>query len=224
MKRLLASLVIASLAVITLSAQITIPYTFTTGTTISSSQVNANFSALGAAACNLTGCTMQGTLTTLGVVPAANNTYDSGSSSNKWANVYGTNVATATLTATGVTTLNTVAYTWPSAQTNGYFLQTNGSGTLSWAIAGFPTVTATKVATYTAAIGEFVVANGTFTVNLPAASGNSGKTIDVKNIGSGTITVDGNASETIDGATTFALTVQYQEVTVICDGSNWYVK
>jgi hypothetical protein len=37
-----------------------------------------------------------------------------------------------TLKVSSTTTLNGQAYTWPSSLTNGYFLQTNGSGTLSW--------------------------------------------------------------------------------------------
>lgn len=49
--------------------------------------------------------------------------------------VAGTINATSTLTVGATTTLNGVAYTWPStAGTSGYGLQTNGAGSLSWAI------------------------------------------------------------------------------------------
>jgi hypothetical protein len=38
------------------------------------------------------------------------------------------------------------------------------------------------------------------------------------------VTVDGNASETIDGALTYALAVQYQSITIISDGTNWHIR
>ena len=38
------------------------------------------------------------------------------------------------------------------------------------------------------------------------------------------VTLDGNASETIDGATTYALSGQYHAAILVCDGSNWHVK
>ena len=67
---------------------------------------------------------------------------------------------------------------------------------------------------------------GTITINLPAlAAGNAGKEIRVKLKTAGnTLTIDGNASETIDGSTTYTLTVQNQAVTLVSDGSsNWEV-
>lgn len=56
--------------------------------------------------------------------------------------------------------------------------------------------------TYTVlASDDLVRCNGTFTVTLPAASG-SGAMYCIKNVGTGVITLDGNAAETIDGAAT----------------------
>jgi hypothetical protein len=37
------------------------------------------------------------------------------------------------------------------------------------------------------------------------------------------ITIDGNASETIDGATTFTIDENYMAVDLVCDGSAWFV-
>ncbi len=67
---------------------------------------------------------------------------------------------------------------------------------------------------------------GARTVNLPAASGNSGVflTIIKSDSSANAVTIDGNASETINGATTFLLTVQYQSVVLRCDGSNWFTQ
>lgn len=63
----------------------------------------------------------------------------------------------------------------------------------------------------------------TFTVTLPTAVGIEGQYFVVKNSGTGVITIDGNGSETIDGATTKILAVQYESMTVISDGANWKV-
>lgn len=59
-------------------------------------------------------------------------------------------------------------------------------------------------------------AAGNMTVNLPAAIGN-GRLVTIKKIDSSgnTVTIDGNGSETIDGATTKTLTVQYQVIQFI---------
>jgi len=83
--------------------------------------------------------------------------------------------------------------------------------------------TAAYTALSTTGDHQFIPCNGTFTVTLYAASGNSGKAITVKNIGTGTITLDGNASETIDGAVTVTIPVQYGSLTLVCDGSNWHI-
>lgn len=62
MKKFLIMLIML-LASVAASAQITIPNTFTPGTTISSSQVNSNFSTLGSDALNRTGGTITGNIT-----------------------------------------------------------------------------------------------------------------------------------------------------------------
>lgn len=66
---------------------------------------------------------------------------------------------------------------------------------------------------------------GTVTMTLPAASSNSGRIMRVKKTDSSanTVVVDGNGSETIDGAANVTLYHQYETVTCICDGSNWFL-
>lgn len=68
-------------------------------------------------------------------------------------------------------------------------------------------------------------ASGSFTINLPAASLCLGKTLRVKNITSvaNTVTIDANASETIDGQLTQVLDNDYTSVTLVCDGTQWYL-
>jgi len=93
--------------------------------------------------------------------------------------------------------------------------------------AGNLTVT-TKTDNYTALISDDVILmNNTTnkTVTLPAASGNTGLTFEIVKI-DGTsgisVTIDGNASETIDGALTIDLDRQFQSVRIVSDGSNWF--
>lgn len=82
----------------------------------------------------------------------------------------------------------------------------------------------TKTGTYTLTSNDVIVlANGTFTLNLPTAVGIEGKTYRIKNIGTGTITVDGNGSETIDGTTTASLSIQDVSIDITSDGSNWRI-
>jgi hypothetical protein len=84
-----------------------------------------------------------------------------------------------------------------------------------------------KTTTYTATISDSTIqcdaTSGAFTVNLPTASGIPGRLYTIKKIDSSAnaITVDGNGSETIDGATTKSLAAQWDWITVQSDGTNW---
>ena len=57
---------------------------------------------------------------------------------------------------------------------------------------------------------------------LPTAVGITGKEYVIKNIGTSTVTVTTNASETIDAAATYALT-QWEYVRVVSNGTNWII-
>lgn len=65
------------------------------------------------------------------------------------------------------------------------------------------------------------------TVTLPAVSGNNGRIIVVKDAtgaaGTNNITVDANASETIDGQLTYVINTNYGSVTLVGDPSGWFV-
>ena len=61
------------------------------------------------------------------------------------------------------------------------------------------------------------------TVNLPAAASNQHRLLYIKNLTINTVTVDGNASETIDGQLTQVIKDQYTCMLMACDGSNWYI-
>ena len=62
------------------------------------------------------------------------------------------------------------------------------------------------------------------TINLPAAS-QAGRRYEIKKIDatSNAVTIDGNGSETIDGATTITITSQYESVTIVSDGQDWFI-
>ena len=63
--------------------------------------------------------------------------------------------------------------------------------------------------------------SGTFTITAPAAADiPSGRVYTIKNSGTGTITVDANGSETIDGSANVSLNVQYEGVSFISNGTN----
>jgi hypothetical protein len=70
-------------------------------------------------------------------------------------------------------------------------------------------------------------AAGNMTINLSASAGAgmTGRIVRIKKIdaSANTVTVDANASETIDGALTQVLSVRYAWLVLQCDGSNWHI-
>jgi hypothetical protein len=78
--------------------------------------------------------------------------------------------------------------------------------------------------TYTILSTDFLIdcTSNSFTVNLPTAVGISGKVYQIKNSGSGTITLDANGSQTIDGSLTKSLGPN-DVIQVTSDGSNWLI-
>ena len=78
----------------------------------------------------------------------------------------------------------------------------------------------TRTANYTAADGDVVLANGTFTVTVPIGAGQQ---VTVKNTGSGTVTLV-PASGTLDGAANLTIPTKYESITTVGDGTNaWAV-
>lgn len=85
-----------------------------------------------------------------------------------------------------------------------------------------------KTAAYTATATDDVIlgdaSGGAFTVTLPTAVGIPGKRYTIKRTSSSNnVTVDGDGSETIDGATTKALATQYAAIVVVSDGTGWHI-
>jgi len=94
-------------------------------------------------------------------------------------------------------------------------------------VKGFTTYINVDTTPYSAAGFSVIIANddaAAAAVNLPAVATSAGLMYTIKKEGSsGNITVGTNASETIDGATTAVLTAQYESITVVCDGVEWWI-
>jgi len=114
-------------------------------------------------------------------------------------------------------------------------LKTDGNGNLDWVdqASGGGGFTYTAITSASSPVSGAAsthysadTSGGAITINLPALSGvTAGTEIRVKLKTAGnTLTLDGNSAETIDGSTTYTLTVQNQAVTLVSDGSsNWEV-
>jgi hypothetical protein len=107
-----------------------------------------------------------------------------------------------------------------------------GSSSAAWRNAyvnGFAASLVTKTGTYTATASDHVIlcdaSGGTFTVTLPAVSGVTGLVLHIKKTDSSSsaVTIDGNSAETIDGDQTIDLTLQYESVMIVSDGTSWHI-
>jgi hypothetical protein len=82
--------------------------------------------------------------------------------------------------------------------------------------------------TYNSSVPEdiYLISNGStaVTIRLPStASAIAGYKYQIKRIGTALVTIDADASQTIDGQLTIILYTQYSAVTIVSDGSNWHI-
>ena len=61
------------------------------------------------------------------------------------------------------------------------------------------------------------------TITLPQATINTNRQYKIKNINTGVVTIDANESETIDGQLTTTINNKYDAITLICDGTQWFI-
>lgn len=136
---------------------------------------------------------------------------------------------------TGPSHAATASYTlkFPdTAGTNNYVLKTDGSGNLDWVAqsggGSAPNVTTdssgtnTTISTTTGIEEVHLIDNGAAAVQitLPAAStAGSGYKYQVKRLGTANVTI----SATIDGGSSFVLTNQYDSLTVVSNGTQYYI-
>jgi hypothetical protein len=127
-------------------------------------------------------------------------------------------VSTASLQITG----GTIA--------NGKILTSDGSGNATWQLAPSSNqqTVAKQTSSYTATTSdEVILADATsaaMTVTLPTASGNA-CLYEIKKIDSTahTVMIATNGGQTIDGGSTAIIKVQYASISIVSDGSNWYI-
>lgn len=87
----------------------------------------------------------------------------------------------------------------------------------------------TKTAAYTATDADELIpcnaTTGAFIVTLMAAADVSGKVLTIKKTDNtaNSVTIDGNAAETIDGTPTVVLGSQWNSRTIVSNGSEWFV-
>ena len=115
-------------------------------------------------------------------------------------------------------------------------LKTDGSGTLSWVDQGggggggsLPSVTEISAASYTITITPgaieqvYLCGTNSSAITLPTAVGNTGFKIQIKNIITSAVVVSAATNETIDGVSTATLVSQYDALTFISNGTNWFI-
>ena len=124
---------------------------------------------------------------------------------------------------TGVSEVTTTPPTTPAKGL--VWLDTGATGTGGTGVLNIVTITASTTLTTSHTVVLCDATTGNITTTLPSSSGNSGRFYYIKKIDSSTntVTVDGNANETIDGDPTAVLEAQYESITPICDGSNWHI-
>lgn len=112
--------------------------------------------------------------------------------------------------------------------TSNKFLRYDGS-VYSWA---YPVgIVSAKSGNYTVldtdAIQFILVTSGSSnrTITLPTANDNLNRVLTIKKVdsGVGTVILDGEGAETIDGVATKTLRQQYESITIWCDATAWHV-
>ncbi|MGV1037715.1 MAG: beta strand repeat-containing protein [Candidatus Nanopelagicales bacterium] len=79
-----------------------------------------------------------------------------------------------------------------------------------------------KTGTYTLTPADSItLANGTFTIYLYTAAGDTGRVQTIRNIGSGTVTVQANGAQLLDAANTKAL-APGEAIRISSDGTQWW--
>jgi hypothetical protein len=113
---------------------------------------------------------------------------------------------------------------------SGNVLTSDSSGNATWqgAQSSNQQTVSLKTASYDLTTSDEVIladaTSGSLILTLPTATGNQ-NLYDIKKIdsSSNTVTIATSDSQTIDGSGTAIIKVQYASVSVVADGSNWYI-
>jgi hypothetical protein len=133
----------------------------------------------------------------------------------------------------GIDTLADVTITSPSdgqvlsydsASSKWINANASGGGGVPSVTVSSPSTTQTLSAPSTSEEVYIYTPSAAISVNLVAAATcGAGFRYHIKNRGSFTLTIDANSTETIDGSQTYALNVAESAVTLVTDGSNWFI-
>lgn len=88
------------------------------------------------------------------------------------------------------------------------------------------TISITKTGNYTILDSDtfrVIYVNGNYTIDLPTLADNQDKEFLIMNIGSTTVTVDGEGAETIDGLATIELPKAYDYIKIKAQSSEWKI-
>jgi hypothetical protein len=104
----------------------------------------------------------------------------------------------------------------------------DGSGTAAANAASFGTARSVTASTSIVSSDFAIIADstaGAITVSLPPAATANGRIFFVKrvNAGANNVTVDPFGAETIDGAATHVLTLQWHRIEIISNGTAWFI-
>lgn len=115
---------------------------------------------------------------------------------------------------------------WISGTSGNLTVTNDGDGTITLkSIGNIKNVTQlTDTDTLTVEQQGFIECNKAtaMTVNLPTAVGNDGLGYSITNINTGTVTIDPNGAETIQGDSTFDL-YEDENIQIVSNGTNWTV-
>jgi hypothetical protein len=129
-----------------------------------------------------------------------------------------------TVTVNGVTQVRTTAYTLSGSTIT--FTEAPPLGVQIEAVTLVTQAASTSVRTVTTSgnvltTDSVVLADGTVTLTLPTAVSASGTTFQVKNIGTGEVTLQCTAAQTIDGVSPLIMRYRNSALGLVSDGTNW---
>jgi len=125
------------------------------------------------------------------------------------------------MAGTGMTALTTTGTSGPATYNSGTGIL-NVPQYSGGSIKSINSVSTNTSAGSAASTDYIYLASGTINITLPTAVGNNNY-YTIKNVGTGTITIDTTSSQTIDGSLTAPIKVQYLSLTLISDGANWNI-
>lgn len=125
------------------------------------------------------------------------------------------------MAGTGMTALTTTGTSGPATYNSGTGIL-NVPQYSGGSIKSINSVSTNTSAGSAASTDYIYLASGTINITLPTAVDNNNY-YTIKNVGTGTITINTTSSQTIDGSLTAPIKVQYLSLTLISDGANWNI-